>query len=77
MCPDTEGGALPRDVVRRQISAYAWNASKMSLTPVLKCSFEGSRRKSVSGWVAVFSQLPSVVLVLLVVVVAASFSHVH
>lgn len=63
MCPGTEGGALPRDVVRGQISAYAWNASKMSLTPVLKCGFEGSRRESVLGWEAVFSQLPSVVLV--------------
>lgn len=66
MCPGTEGGALPRDVVRGQISAYAWNASKMSLTPVLKCGFEGSRRESVLGWEAVFSQLPSVVLVVVV-----------
>lgn len=49
MCPGTEGGALPRDVVRGQISAYARNASKMSLTPVLKCGFEGSGRESVLG----------------------------
>lgn len=75
MCPGTEGGALPRDVVRGQISAYAWNTSKMSLTPVLKCGFEGSRRESVLGWEAVFSQLPSVVLV--VVGGASSFPHVH
>lgn len=39
----------------------------MSLTLVLKCGFEGSRRESVLGWEAVFSQLPSVVVVVVVV----------